>query len=196
VSNDIEPEAASKGPESDERLIRYLMRNGHGSVFEHSVFRFFVKAPIFVAREWIRHRISSTNEVSGRYAILKNEFYVPDHVRVPHPTNKQQSVRDDSFPAEILELIEGASAASFREYEALLSMGVAREMARILLPVNTYTKWWWTINCRSLLNFLMLRNAPTAMWEIVQYAEVIEGMFVERMPVTHAAFVEAGRRAP
>lgn len=201
VSTGKGPEYTSKGPEADEKLIRFLMSNGHGTPFEHAVFQFFVKAPIFVVREWQRHRIGSFNEQSGRYSELKPEFYVPDHVRVPDPVNKQSSIRLDDPDnmaglGGVQEQIRRSSTEAFIEYRAMLDTGVSREMARMVLPVNTYTSMWWTVNARSLLNFLMLRNAPAAQLEIREYAAAIEAMFAEVMPVTHVAFVDADRRAP
>lgn len=202
VSTGKGPEYTSKGETADAKLINFLMSNGHGTPFEHAVFQFFVKAPIFVVREWQRHRIGSYNEQSGRYSEFKPEFYVPDHIRVPHHENKQQSVQRDPFVNQprsteaLIADINNACVKSFTDYQELLRMGVAREMARMVLPVSMYSSFWWTVNARSLMNFLMLRNAEAAQWEIRQYAEVVEDSFAETMPWTHAAFVAAGRRAP
>lgn len=189
--------------EKDKKLINYLMSNGHGTPFEHAVFQFFVKCPIFVAREWQRHRIASYNEFSMRYAEATDEstdFYIPDHLRITDPNNKQSSIRieddevtkDDSF----LDLIDHESEASFVAYRKLIKAGIAREMARMVLPVNVYTKFWFTVNARSLMNFLMLRNSAAAQWEIQQYALALEAMFAEKMPWTHEAFMANGRKAP
>lgn len=205
VSTGKGPGYTSKGPEADEKLIRYLMEHRHGTPFEHSVFQFFVKAPIFVFREWQRHRVGSFNEQSARYSELAPEFYVPDHIRVPDPANKQGAVRYEDHPddgtgggwgARIIDAIGHAAEADFDEYRRLLDQGVAREMARIVLPVSTYSSMWWTVNARSLMNFLMLRNNPAAQYEIRVYAEAIEAMFAEIMPMTRQAFVDRGRIAP
>lgn len=187
--------------EKDRKLINYLMSNGHGTPFEHAVFQFYIKCPIFVAREWQRHRVASYNEFSMRYAEVKNEsadFYIPSNVRVPDPDNKQSSVavETDTVRRRELEFIESSSRASFSMYTELLARGVAREMARMVLPVNIYTKFWFTVNARSLMNFLMLRNHPAAQWEIHQYAGILEWEFAQVMPWTHTAFVENGRKAP
>lgn len=200
VSKGTEPEAASKGAQSDERLIRFLMDNGHGSPFEHAVFRFFVKAPIFVVREWQRHRMASYNEQSGRYAEFDPEYYLPQHARFPSTHNKQVSVRgiyddpmiDDRMRADM----DAAMLDSFEAYESLMERGIARELARIVLPVSMYTRFWWTVNARSLMNFLALRNSDAAQWEIRQYAVAIEEMFRSVMPITHEAFASRGRVAP
>lgn len=198
ISTGKRPEDATKGEVSDRKLLKTLMTEGHGSPFEHAVFQFYVKAPLFVFREWHRHRMASYNEQSGRYAQFKQEFYYPDHVRVAHPTNKQMSVRTDDealfaeFDAALTDSVDNA----WRRYERMLELGVAREMAHMVLPVNLYSSMWWTVNGRSLMNFLELRNAPQAQWEIAQYAVVLEGMFSEIMPWTHAEFIAAGRRAP
>lgn len=196
ISTGKGPEDASKGPESDEKLIRFLMSNGHGTPFEHAVFQFYVKAPIFVAREWFRHRIGSFNEQSGRYGTYKPEFYVPDHVRVPDPANKQQSVRAHGNETLLTTLIDENNQACFSLYDQLLKAGVAREMARMVLPVNLYTSFWWTVNARSLMNFLMLRNDARAQWEIQQYADAVETIFTEAMPMTRWAFIDNERKAP
>lgn len=188
----------------DRKLINYLMVNGHGTPFEHAVFQFYVKCPIFVAREWQRHRIASYNEFSMRYAEVAEEtaeFYIPDHVRVVDPVNKQSSIRVDERPegatAELGILgIQRSVEMSFRTYRDLIAMGMAREMARMVLPVNIYTRFWFTVNARSLMNFLMLRTHPNAQWEIQQYALALEAFFAEKMPWTHDAFVANGRKAP
>lgn len=200
VSTGKGPEYTSKGPDADEKLIRFLMSNGHGTPFEHAVFQFFVKAPIFVVREWQRHRIGSYNEQSGRYSEFLPEFYVPDHIRVPDPANKQGAIRYEpsggSWHGALREDMGHMMESAFDEYRRLLDAGVAREMARMVLPLSLYTSYWWTVNARSLMNFLALRNAPAAQWEIQQYAKVVEAMFAEVMPMTHAAFVDSGRIAP
>jgi thymidylate synthase (FAD) len=203
VSTGKGPEYTSKGPEADEKLIRYLMDHGHGTPFEHAVFQFFVKAPIFVVREWQRHRMASYNEFSLRYAevhadSITSELYLPDEVRVPDPGNKQSSVvtTDEVVIDRAHRWIGDAYSNATRTYAMLLNTGVAREMARIVLPLGLYTKFWFTVNARSLMNFLALRNHPAAQWEIAEYARAIEAMFAEVMPITYAAFVDRGRVAP
>lgn len=204
VSTGKGPEYTSKGPEADAKLIEYLMAHGHGTPFEHAVFQFYVKAPIFVVREWQRHRMASYNEQSGRYSEFQPEFYMPDHVRVPDPNNKQGAIRYEQpegdivggWDASITRDIGYAADDAFRRYRHMLDQGVAREMARIVLPLSLYTSFWFTVNARSLLNFLALRNHEAAQYEIRVYAEAIEMMFAEIMPLTYAAFVKSGRVAP
>jgi thymidylate synthase (FAD) len=185
--------------ERDHGLIRFLMREKHASPFEHSVFRFHVKCPIFVAREWMRHR-NSYNEWSARYSQLEPEFYLPEPDDVRSQVGKpgaysfepvDPAVADRARAAQ-LELYEHA----YRTYEQLLEQGIAKEVARNVLPVAIYTQFYWTVNARSLMNFISLRNAAAAQREIRRYAEAVEELFGRRMPATHAAFVAADRRAP
>lgn len=189
--------------DKDARLVNYLMSNGHGTPFEHAVFQFYIKCPIFVAREWQRHRVASYNEFSMRYAevgkVEDAEFYFPDHVRIQDPDNKQSSVVEhNDVPKETAYRlgVQAASRYSFDIYRQFIDNGIAKEMARIVLPVNIYTRFWFTVNARSLMNFLMLRNAPGALWEIQQYAQALEDIFAEKMPETWQAFRANGRRAP
>lgn len=198
VSTGKDPSFTSKGEEADRKLINFLMSNGHGTPFEHAVFQFFVKAPIFVVREWQRHRMASYNEQSGRYSEFEPEFYLPEHVRVPDPKNKQSSVisaNEDMYIAYRLG-IESASKLSYKLYTDMLLGGVAREMARLILPLNLYTRFWFTVNARSLMNFLELRNHPSAQWEMQMYAMALEKFFQDQMPWTWEAFVLNHRKAP
>ena len=163
----------------DDKLIGYLMKNRHGSPFEHTYFKFRVRLPIFVAREWIRHRIgNSFNEVSGRYTEIDMGYYVPDrkHIRkrVGKPGSYQYEVMND--PA-IVELIEAELHQSFKTYNVLLESGVAPELARIVLPVSAYTEWIWSVNARSLMAFLSLRAERHAQQEIQDYAYAVEEFF-------------------
>jgi thymidylate synthase (FAD) len=183
----------------DQGLIRFLMREKHSSPFEHSVFRFHIKCPIFVAREWMRHR-NSYNEWSARYSQLEPEFYVPDAADVRSQVGKPGAYSFEPVDSELAEHTREAQRDlyrhAYRTYEELLERGVAKEVARNVLPVGIYTMFYWTVNARSLMNFLSLRNADNAQREIRRYAEAVETLFAERMPVTHAAFVAAERRAP
>jgi thymidylate synthase (FAD) len=188
VSNGVGYGSASKGEDGDRKLIRYLLKHDHGTPFEHNVMTFFVTAPIFVVREWHRHRIGwSYNEVSGRYTELDERFYLPAVLRAPAPTNKQGSIIGD-FPYGkdiIADEMRLASQYSFTTYRRLLRQGVARELARIVLPLNTYTSFYATCNARSLMHFLRLRLEEGAQWEIRQYAAALEKEFAALMPVTH-----------
>lgn len=182
----------------DKGLIGFLMSNRHGTPFEHNSFRFHVKAPLFVFREWQRHRISSYNEWSARYSKMESEFYIPDNVRTQ--TGKPGAYTFEQAPDDkkrfFAARLEHASNTAFERYEAAIGMGIAKEQARLFLPVNIYSQMYWTVNARSLMNFLSLRNSEQAMWEIREYARIIEQIFQERMPVTAQAFVKNDRVAP
>jgi thymidylate synthase (FAD) len=186
--------------DSDAGLIRFLMRERHGTPFEHNAFRFHIRAPIFVAREWFRHRVGSFNEFSMRYAKATDDFYVPEPEDVRTQVGKPgaysfEAVSDDVAETTREELRKVYELA-FATYEQLVELGVARELARAALPVGAYTEFFWTVNARALMNFLSLRNAETAQREIRRYAEACEHFFAERMPVTYQAFVAAGRVSP
>lgn len=186
--------------ESDEGLIRFLLRDRHGTPFEHNAFRFHIRAPIFVTREWMRHRVGSFNEFSMRYAKATDDFYVPDADDVRSQVGKPGAYSFEPVPPELAEQTREELRAVYEQayatYERLVEAGVARELARSVMPVGAYTEFFWTVNARSLMNFVSLRAAETAQREIRRYAEACETFLAERMPVTHAAFVAAGRVAP
>jgi thymidylate synthase (FAD) len=202
VANAARVSFAQRSEELSDRdagLIRFLMREKHASPFEHSVFRFHVKCPIFVAREWMRHR-NSYNEWSARYSQLEPEFYVPEPEDVRTQVGKPGAYSFEPVDPELAESTREAQreayAQAYRAYEAQLERGVAKELARNVLPVGIYTMFYWTVNARSLMNFISLRNAETAQREIRRFAEAVEALFAERMPITHAAFAAMERRAP
>jgi thymidylate synthase (FAD) len=185
--------------ERDEGLIRFLLRERHGTPFEHGYFRFLVKAPIFVVREHHRHRAGhSYNEWSGRYSKLEAEFYVPEFVRtqVGKPGSYTFEPVDDTVREATRREIEETATRAFESYERMLEQGVAKEVARTVLPLATYTKYYWSCNPRSLMHFCGLRNHEAAQYEIRQYAAAAEEFLAELMPVTHAAFLANGRVAP
>jgi len=186
--------------ERDQGLIRFLMRERHGTPFEHNAFRFHVKLPIFVMREWARHRMGSFNEWSARYSQLDPEFYVPEPQDVRTQVGKPGSYSFDAVDPELAEHTRESQLAVYEQayaaYADLLERGVAKEVARNVLPVAIYTQFYWTVNARSLMNFLSLRNAVTAQREIRRYAAAVEQLFAEKMPITHSAFVANERRAP
>ncbi len=186
--------------ESDEGLIRFLMRDRHGTPFEHNSFRFHIRAPIFVAREWMRHRVNSFNEFSMRYARPTDDFYIPDASDVRTQVGKPGAYSFEPVQPDVAETtreeLRAVYDAAYAAYQRLVELGVARELARCVMPVGAYTEFYWTVNARSLMNFLSLRAAETAQREIRRYAEACE-LFLEReMPITYAAFVSAGRVAP
>jgi thymidylate synthase (FAD) len=189
-------------------LISYLVRNRHGSPFEHNSMTFQIDAPIFLAREFMRHRIGfSYNEVSARYKEMDPEFYVYPHVR---PLVQSGSGAHPALVAgdeNLYEIVVGEilqhSKRSWESYQYMLAAGAANEVARAVLPVNLYTHWYVTCNARSLMSFLSLRvdspdNAVSTkpQWEIQQIAQQMEAVFAGRFPQTYAAFVANGRIAP
>jgi thymidylate synthase (FAD) len=186
--------------ESDEGLIRFLMRDRHGSPFEHNAFRFHIRCPIFVAREWFRHRIGSFNEFSMRYAKATDDFYVPEPEDVRTQVGKPGAYRfeavSDELAEETRQELETVYRDAYAAYARLVEKGVARELARSVIPVGAYTQFYWTVNARALMNFVSLRNAEFAQREIRRYAEAVEAFFAEQMPVTHAAFLQNDRSAP
>ena len=198
--------SVSVSSEKDQGLINYLMRDRHGSPFEHAVFTFRIEAPIFVFREFMRHRMASYNEESGRYKELEPVFYVPDEnrklIQIGKPgaytfepgTEAQHEVAGSS--------LELCADHAYWHYGRLLEAGVAREVARMVLPVNIYSSMYVTMNARSLMNFLSLRSLEQGTYpsfpqvEIAMVADQMEAIFREKMPVTHRTFVENGRVAP
>ena len=189
-----------------ERLINALLKGRHGSPFEHTVFTFFIEAPIFVFREWQRHRISSFNEMSGRYTELKPKFYSPDVERgVINVGTKMKPVFVNHLEAamDIQAILNHQSSTAWEHYQYMLKAGVANEVARMALPVNVYSQMYWTVNARSLMNFLSLRVESDdstfrsyPQYEIDLAARKVERNFQEQMPLTHKAFVQNGRVAP
>lgn len=170
-------------PTSDDRkLIRYLVKNRHTTPLEQVRFTFHCRIPIFVARQWIRHRTGSFNEESARYGKLAADFYIPTLERMMFggqaKRNKQGSGEplSESVSLDMITLIENHSIDSYHHYEKLLNNGCARELARAVLPVNIYTQWFWTTDLHNLMHFLTLRCHEHAQWESRQYAEAIVGM--------------------
>ena len=196
------------GSEAKDRgLINYLMRDRHGSPFEHNSMTFYVQAPIFVFREFMRHRIASYNEESGRYRELRPVFYVPARERNLVQIGKPGAYEFLPGSDEQFELVDTAtreaSVNAFEAYQRMLAAGVAREVARIVLPLNIYSSMYVTMNARSLMNFLSLRTKVEGTHfpsfpqrEIEMCAEKMETFWRERMPLTHAAFNANGRVAP
>lgn len=185
--------------DKDEGLIRFLMRERHGTPFEHTFFKFRVKAPLFVFREWHRHRIGhSYNEWSARYSKLEPEFYVPAEIstQVGKPGAYTYEPVSPTVYVETKAAMIRSYKKSFEEYEEMLGNGVAKEIARAVLPVATYSEMIWSCNSRSLMHFCGLRNSPTAQKEIRQYARAAECHFEEAMPVTYHAYIDNGRIAP
>jgi thymidylate synthase (FAD) len=190
-----------------EGLIRFLMRERHGSPFEHNSMTFYVQAPIFVFREFMRHRIASYNEESGRYRELRPVFYVPSPERKLVQEGKPGHYVFVDGTAEqyatVVEQTKQACTSAYSAYQEMLDTGVAREVARGVLPVATYSSMYVTMNARSLMNFLSLRTKREGsafpsypQREIEMVAEQMETLWAELMPVTHAAFEASGRVSP
>lgn len=187
--------------DGDDKLIAFLMLNRHGTPFEANCMRFRVKAPIFVFREWHRHRIGiSINEWSARYSELEPDFYIPDvenvRTQVGRPGHYTYEPIEKDKANVFRQCLREQSEEAFDFYKASINQGVAKEQARLFLPVNIYSEMYWTCNARSLMAFLSLRNHPKAQWEIRKYAMALEQIFMELMPITAQAFISGGRNAP
>ncbi|MEA2447400.1 MAG: thymidylate synthase [Actinomycetota bacterium] len=203
VINSARVSFAVRKDEMDTRdggLIRFLMRDRHGTPFEHNSFRFHIRCPIFVAREWFRHRVGSFNEESARYHKLSDDFYLPDVEAVRSQVGKPGSYSfepvDEAVASETRDTFQRIYKQLYEEYNELIEKGVAKELARAILPFGIFTQFYWTLNARALMNFLSLRNAQTAQYEIRMYADAVERLFAQQMPVTHQCFIEFGRVAP
>lgn len=185
--------SGTKKIHEDRGLIRYLLRHSHTTPFEMVEFKFHIKIPIFVARQWIRHRTANVNEYSGRYSEMKDEFYVPDaqSVRTQSEVNKQGR-SDITIPEDtandLTARMEQSQNAAYDEYQHYLAAGVAREIARINLPVSNYTEWYWKIDLHNLFHFLRLRMDAHAQYEIRVYAEAIAGIIRDIVPIAYEAF--------
>ena len=189
----------TKSFREDKGLISYLLRNRHTSPFEQVVFTFHVKLPIFVARQWIRHRTARLNEISGRYSVMKDEFYIPaaGDLAPQSQDNKQGRSEEALSPekaGEVQALLAAGQKAAYENYTKLLS-DVAKEIARINLPLSLYTEWYWQIDLHNLLHFLKLRMDPHAQKEIRLYAEVLYETVKKVCPAAAEAFEEHQRGA-
>lgn len=196
----------TKRVSEDKALINYLMRYRHTTPFEMAEIKLHVKLPIFVARQWIRHRTASVNEYSARYSILDKEFYVPapEHMAAQSTTNRQGrgGVLTPDEASRALSILKRTSESSYEDYLTLLNIsedgtplnpemdGLTRELARSSLPVGFYTQWYWKTNLHNLMHFLVLRADPHAQYEIRAYADVILDIMKNWVPLTFDAFVE------
>ena len=182
----------TKSINEDKGLIRYLMRHSHTSPFEGVVFKFHMKLPVFVARQMIRHRSSSLNEISGRYSVMKDEFYFPspDEIRQQSKTNKQGGTEplDTEVAKEFCDKIKQDAYDCYAVYLKMLDAGVAREQARMILPLNLYTEWYWKQDLHNLLHLLALRSDSHAQKEIRVYADAIIQLISPLVPWTIEAW--------
>lgn len=182
-------------------LINYLMKNKHATPFEHVVFKFRIKAPIFVTREWMRHRWSSFNEMSMRYYVPPViHFYKPHSENIRRQIGKPGSytfepVNDENLEKIVKERLDVVYKLANSVYNDLIELGIAKEIARCVLPVAQYTEFIWTVNARSLMNFLSLRNDANAQYEIQEYAKLIEDIFMKILPITHQSFIDCNRES-
>jgi thymidylate synthase (FAD) len=192
--------------QDDSGLIRYLMRHRHTTPFEMCEIKYHVKLPIFVARQWIRHRTANVNEYSARYSVLEDEFYRPEPQQLAGQSSTNRQGRAEPVAGEEAEIalraIDMNNERSYEHYLGLLNrdekgdaldagrQGLARELARTVLPLNTYTQWYWKIDLHNLLHFVSLRADPHAQYEIRAYAEVLLDVVRRWVPLTHAAFVD------
>jgi thymidylate synthase (FAD) len=189
----------------DQGLINYLMRHRHTTPFEMCEIKYHVKLPIFVARQWIRHRTANVNEYSARYSILDNEFYLPapEHLAAQAATNRQgrEQLIEGVAAQRVLDLLRRDAERAYAGYTELLNEdsgkhfdptrpGLARELARMNLSLGFYTQWYWKTDLHNLMHFLSLRADPHAQYEIRAYAEAMLGTVARWVPTTHAAFLE------
>ncbi|PWE29225.1 FAD-dependent thymidylate synthase [Pararhodobacter marinus] len=188
--------AGTKHVSNDEGLIRYLMRHWHSTPFEMCEIKLHVKLPVFVARQWIRHRTANVNEYSARYSILDREFYIPEPAQLAAQStvNNQGrgAVLEGAEAARVLALLKSDAAQMYDHYEEMLSQddqqGLARELARMNLPMNIYTQWYWKTDLHNLFHFLRLRADAHAQYEIRVYAEAIAAMVADWVPLAFGAF--------
>jgi thymidylate synthase (FAD) len=188
--------AGTKHVQNDEGLIRYLMRHWHSTPFEMCEIKLHVKLPVFVARQWIRHRTANVNEYSARYSILDREFYIPEPAQLAAQSVVNNQGRGEILQGEeaarVLEMLKSDAARSYDHYTDMLSQdgqqGLARELARMNLPMNIYTQWYWKTDLHNLFHFLRLRADAHAQYEIRVYAEIIAQITRDWLPLAFAAF--------
>jgi len=188
----------TKSVQNDEGLIRYLMRHWHSTPFEMCELKLHVKLPVFVARQWIRHRTANVNEYSARYSVLDREFYIPapEHLAAQSSINNQGrgATLEGDEAARVLETLKADSDRAYDHYEQMMGQegqqGLARELARMNLPANVYTQWYWKVDLHNLFHFLRLRADPHAQYEIRVYAEIICDLVRDWVPLAYAAFEE------
>lgn len=185
--------SGTKTVREDRGLIRYLMRHWHTTPFEMVEFKFHIKLPIFIARQWIRHRTANVNEYSGRYSIMKDDFYVPDLEQIrPQSENNKQGRSEEAFEPEkakqIQDSISKVQKDLYGEYENLLEDNFARELARINLPLSNYTEWYWKIDLHNLFHFLRLRIDSHAQYEIRVFGEAMAEIVKQIVPHAWEAF--------
>ena len=186
----------------DQGLINYLMRHRHSTPFEMCEIKFHIKLPMFVARQWIRHRTANVNEYSARYSILDREFYIPAPENLAAQSHSNRQGREDVLTGkhaqDVLDLLRDDAMRAYDHYEYMLNENqadpdrpsLARELARMNLPVNFYTQWYWKVDLHNLMHFLSLRADPHAQYEIRVYADIMIDILKRWLPLTHQAFMD------
>lgn len=184
----------TKTPSDDRSLIRYLMRHWHTTPFEMCEMKFHMQMPVFVARQWIRHRTANVNEYSARFSIVPDLWYAPSVERLGRQSETNKQGTGEAFPLNVAERyvadISEVSEGAFSVYKNIVEDGMSRELARIILPQNAYTQWYWKCDLHNILHLLRLRCDPHAQWEIREYAAAVAGMVAERFPLAHEAWVD------
>lgn len=196
----------TKKVNEDAGLINYLLRHRHTTPFEMCEIKFHIKLPIFIARQWIRHRTANVNEYSGRYSIMDKEFYIPEPEQLAAQSTSNRQGRGDVLEGaqakRVLEILKADSVNAYRHYEEMMNCdeagnvfdesrtGLARELARMNLPVNFYTQWYWKVDLHNLMHFLSLRADSHAQYEIRVYAEAMLDMLKAWVPITYQAFMD------
>ncbi len=179
-------------PERDEKLLHYLIDHNHTSPLEHTAVTFMVKCPLFIRSQWQRHRMASYNEVSRRYTSEEIDFYIPPTLRVQDTKNRQASIGEYIGDVDFSGLIKEYDNTCYRLYQAMLDQNVARELARMVLPQNLYTRFYYTANLHSILHFYRLRADEHAQPEIQVYAKAISSIMSELYPITWKAVIRKG----
>ncbi|MFN8139500.1 MAG: FAD-dependent thymidylate synthase [Fimbriimonadales bacterium] len=187
--------AGTKTVREDRGLIHYLLRNDHTSPFEQVLLTFHCKMPIFVARQWVRHRTARLNEISGRYSVMQDEFYLPETEQLRKQSkNNKQGRSDETLPIEdalaMIDRFEAEQKTIYANYQQMLDAGLARELARMNLPLSLYTEWYWNIDLHNLFHFLRLRLDAHAQYEIRVYGEALASCAQAVAPLAYEAFVE------
>lgn len=184
--------SGTKTKSQDDKLIDYLMRNNHTSPFEKVVFEFHIKCPIFVARQWRTYRTGSFNELSARYSEMDEEFYLPSLDKITTQDSKNRQARTNIVVDEAenaKDIMDSIGQTVYGSYKHLLNLGVARELARIVLPLSMYTEFYWTVNLHNLFHFIHQRDADDAQWEIAEYARAIRSLIQPIVPAAYKSFV-------
>jgi thymidylate synthase (FAD) len=201
----ISYKSPSKGEEQDKKLLKYLYKNLHTSPFEQCSITFNIKLPIFIMRQMVRHRTARLNEMSARYTELPSEFYIPEKWRIQDTKNKQGSIEKEEYSEPqlvvpkkdghmgengVTKYFEEHCEYSYELYQSMIEAGIAREMARMVLPVNIYTEIYWNMDLKNLIHFIRLRDDSHAQWEIQQYGKAIKEITKELFPWTIEAYEE------